>query len=81
MKTATEIQLDRLTIGTRFRLTGDACNPAEAANQHVYTVTNRDLACDLGAHLIVADETGAQTEMRIMPWVPIIILPPPEPAA
>jgi hypothetical protein len=63
---------EELEIGMRFRLTGDACNEAERENQHTYLVTNKDSACKLGAHLIVADEAGAEEEIRILPWVKVI---------
>ena len=69
----TIVKPESLKIGMRFRLTGDACNPQERDNKHIYEVTNENTACKLGAHLIVRDETtGTEHEMQIMPWVPVI---------
>jgi len=68
----TVVKPESLEIGAHFRLTGDACNSEERDNKHIYEVTNQNLDCKLGAHLIVKDETGIEQEMRIMPWVPVI---------
>lgn len=76
------IKPKELDIGMRFRLTGDAENPEERAMAgRVYEVTNVDVSCKLGAHLIIQDvETGKETDSWIMPWVPVILVESPESA-
>jgi hypothetical protein len=67
-----------LDIGMKFRLTGEAENPDERdMENHVYEVTNLDMASKFAAHLIIKDvETGVETDTLLMPWVPVILIEP-----
>lgn len=68
----TLISPEKLDIGMTFRLTGDACNAAEASNDKIYTVTNKDLAHEFGAHLLVtAEGETEETEIFVLPWVKV----------
>jgi hypothetical protein len=68
----TLISPEKLDIGMTFRLTGDACNPAETANDKIYTVTNKDMAHEFGAHLLVkAEGDEDETEIFVLPWVKV----------
>lgn len=67
----TLVKPEELDIGDKFRLTGEACDPAEREDKDTYEVINKDLGCTLGAHLIVRGSDGASHETRIMPWVKV----------
>ena len=60
--------------GVRFRLTGEASNSAECDDKHIYEVINWSTTCTLGVHLMVKNEEGLEQEMKIMPWVPVILI-------
>jgi hypothetical protein len=68
----TLIKPEDLKVGMRFRLTGEADDPAERNNKHIYEVFNINTACTQGAHLMVQDETGGEQEIMIPPWVKVL---------
>lgn len=80
----TRIMPDDLKIGDRYRLTGDACNPEEAADKRIFEVIDLDrrVATFEGKEVLVGLSALVRCEpkpaplriVHIGPWVPLIRL-------
>lgn len=78
------IKPDALRVGDRFRLTGEAHDPEEAADKSTYDVVDLDRrtmtlggrAILVGLTALVRVDGGEPVPMGIGPWVPLVRIIP-----
>ena len=68
------IKPEEIKMWMTIKMTGEACSEEERNDTSIYKVVNLNKACKSGAHIIVETEDGTRSEMRIAPWVPVILV-------